>query len=101
MALGGGAVYYERGTPVVRSTTIMLMPGWPVAGREWTASSPCARAGLSQLLITEFIKQVSPLLFNPCHFQDYGRSMLYHTMSSQDRFAEANSRTNPSTLSLS
>ena len=31
----------------------------------------------SRLLITEFIKEVSPLLLHPCHFQDYGRSMLY------------------------
>jgi len=29
-----------------------------------------------ELLITEFIKDVSPLLPNPCHFQDYDRSML-------------------------
>ena len=28
-------------------------------------------------LITEFIKEVSPLLPNPWHFQDYDRSMLY------------------------
>ena len=26
------------------------------------------------LLITEFIKEVSPLLPNPCHYQDYERS---------------------------
>jgi hypothetical protein len=28
------------------------------------------------LLITEFIKEVLPLLSDPCHFQDYDRSMF-------------------------
>ena len=29
-----------------------------------------------RLLITEFIKEVSPLLPNPCHHQDYDRSIF-------------------------
>ena len=28
------------------------------------------------LLITEFVKEVSSLLPNPCHFQDYDQSMF-------------------------
>ena len=31
---------------------------------------------ITRLLVTELIKEVSPLLPNPCHFQDYDRSML-------------------------
>ena len=30
-----------------------------------------------ELLITECVKEVSPFLPHPCHFQDYDRSMLY------------------------
>ena len=31
-----------------------------------------------ELLITEFIKELSPLLPNPCHFQNYDQSMSQH-----------------------
>ena len=32
------------------------------------------------ILITEFIKDVSPLLPDPCHFQDYDRSIIPLTL---------------------
>jgi len=37
-----------------------------------------------QFLITEFVQEVSPLSPNPCHFQDYGRSMLYPAQSGSE-----------------
>ena len=42
-----------------------------------------SRLGL-RLLITEFMKEVSPLLPNPCHFQDYGRSMFPRARHDED-----------------
>ena len=37
-----------------------------------------------QLLVSEFIKEVSPLLPNPCHFQDYDRSMFLLSLIPKD-----------------
>ena len=55
---GGWAFSYERGTPVK-----LAAPPRPLQKR--------SRKCFSSLLITEFIKEVSPLLPSPCHFQDY------------------------------
>ena len=57
--LPGVCVSYERGTPVHGHG--------PEAGS--------SRGKHNGLLITEFIKEVSPLLPNPCHFQNYDQSM--------------------------
>jgi len=38
------------------------------------------------LLITEFIKEVSPLLPNPCHFQNYDQPMSQLSSGSEGCF---------------
>ena len=56
-----------------------MLPPWPCEPRSLRSPfSGSSRAcyPLVELLITEFIKDVSPLLPNPCYFQDYDRSML-------------------------
>jgi len=53
--------------------------GQTTALARWRRRSVLNRSPLlrARLLITEFIKEVSPLWPNPSHVQDYDRSMLY------------------------
>ena len=59
----GEVSLYWRPTPWAKGLTQMLRVG---VHTRW----PC-------LLITELFQEASRLLPNPCHFQDYDRSMLY------------------------
>ena len=50
-----------------------------IQGRAWTLALLTQEKVLTtdySLLIAEFIKEVSPLLPNPCHYQDYDRSVF-------------------------
>ena len=51
-----------------------------------TPSTPPHGAACSRVLITEFIKEVSPLLPNLCHHQDYDRSISPGARHSRYRF---------------
>ena len=68
MVLGGGQ-FHKQGTPVA----LGMFPVHPLSIREPVHATQGCLAGL--LLTAEFIKEVSPLLPNPCHFQSYDQSM--------------------------
>ena len=63
----GVGVSCERGTPVRGGSHVSINAG---------ISRKCPSPVVRPFLITEFMKEVSPLLPNPCHFRDYDRSML-------------------------
>jgi hypothetical protein len=48
-----------------------------------------ARIDELQVLITEFIKEVSPSLPNPCHFQNYDQSISQLSSGSEGYSAAA------------
>ena len=68
-----------------------MVPKGSVAEACWTDVEVCWDRACSiqqstnnWLIITEFIKEDSPLLPNPCHFQDYDRSMFPLSLGPRD-----------------
>ena len=88
----GNDVNFWSATPLTKDRTRWVDPvGCSTGHRRWVGPlvtlgpthkvtqrvGPPTQAGSTVGLISEFIKEVSPSLPNPCHIQDYDRSMLH------------------------